>query len=373
MSNKQQQLFFDSSYVREEIAAIQQQLRECQSARNVFDMDKFGDKAILDLKERFFNLMGLSPLPQSKAKIPEVKTQLYERVLDGEVLDLGTVDTSVEDLNTRVDVEMTNVSHLSPNVGVVDPEDFTTEKVVTSYLVLNHVGDMSAVKKHDGLHVVWNVDDLVNSGAAGQLDGDTFSTVIKIREKEKETKKLLISYKRVGVPGTRVCLGFNMINTYKKRTVDVWTTELLIRGRVEDMGRKRGFVDCDVYTPNYLGDYCELHLSGNRGTYIEGDKHYGAACVGFDGDLKLGVMLMYDYMRGCYRHYRLVRVLKFRNYVPYHGANNLEYFAHRLDIRINGGKILGPRKKECSNCDVMGWIGRRGERDYIFESFDSRK
>jgi hypothetical protein len=361
MNNRYQKYFEEKIGRTDEIRALQKEILKLQSAKHLFELESQDDETVLRLKEIFMRMMGQEPIPEALVPPPPVRKQLYERIQCGEILDLGSRDTKARSLVTPgVSVKLTDTMPKDPEVACLDANFVVTDKVTTSYLVLNQLDDTVNVEDTDGVHVVVDVDTMLACGAAEEAGGECVSMLVKAPRGDRVYRD-----RRVYIPGAHITYGYKMVNTYKERTIHVKRKKRTLFKQVYDRGLGEGDFVSGPASPKYDGEFATLVLNNGKGVYTTGNQAWVVECDMFSEAMYVYLERMAAVEGGCQEHFRLLRVNRYRNFIPYHAFENLNYFVKRVKIDIAGVPIYAPGDDTaCKYCPTDGWIHRFDEMDY---------
>lgn len=323
--------------------------------RAVEEMDILDD--LLDVYEETPEVSPtLPPAPSPK--------QLYNRVADVQIVDIGSGDCSKLSRCQAVSIVATDrepVSNAHYQVAKLDAEEELMEfmldkpdRVLTSFNALSQMVNVERVLEYDGLHVLPDISAVKTMMEAGFDEKGAYYGDYKDRDN--------------GLVGDLLADGYVALNTYEQTNVRLKPIRkvktLCPKPQISTVYYRPPDAEA---TPKYDG-VCMFLICQGGVRLLAHRNGNGYEFDGGGGCPEMVLMLEKLPRIGPPTHFVLLRVYQYKRYYPFHGLNNLRMFCKKVNIRLGGIRIYAPGDRMLAHCPVDGQIFRIGQLDYRYKS-----
>lgn len=289
--------------------------------------------------------------------------QLYNRVLEVPVLDIGSGDCEklskirFEQSLTPTDVEPVHNKHLKVRKLDARTEllDEAEGKVVTSYNVLTQLDDLKQVVQVDGVHIYPDTKYIREELKSEMVDG------VLITGQFRDYVHAVLER------GDPVVEGYLSQSFYAPgRKVKF---KPISYGRVKPFSfpmKDLEYMPHNVkFTPKYDGILMVLDKRGGRSRLTV--RNGMTTFLETDSTEDFTLLLEKLPEKGPPEAFVLLRVIQFRNYVPLHGLTSLKNFVQNVKVRIGDARVYAPGDDALNKFESDGMVFRIGEMDYRYK------
>lgn len=298
--------------------------------------------------------------------ITPAPSDLYTRVVDVPILDIGSGDCNKlskcqspykrpSDLNIVENTHGMLVRKLDATLSDDIMSGLPEEGIVTSFNVYTQLADTAAIQEFDGLHIFPDME-YAEKHLACTLDGEKLITKGKHGAHFEDYKS--------NVAGDVHSAGFLCANFYAERKVTFeYDKPKKFAPYVAQMNDVDYMLKVDK-TRKYDGVNMML-FSSESGTSLKMRNGYGYTLKGENINSIIQVEKLPK--EGPAECFVIIRVIKYKKYYPFHGANNLMTFANKVRIKIGGKCLYGPKDPRLMKYDYDGYIFRIAGLDYRYK------
>jgi hypothetical protein len=313
--------------------------------------------------------LGKVPLEAFVARPPPA-THLYSRVEKGaDVLDVGSGDGK-RLISYRKEFDLKTVDPSVEKTRIKAPHQQELyvnghEGVCTFFNSMTNTNEPGIVD-NDGLAVGPNIELWEQAGLARRENGAYVSEVMG--------KKYVDHPWQIPVEALPSNPQYVHGNLYRRRVVDLVSDGKQARGPQMPSSGRRGICVNGIRSASFKYDGELVELRTRNGTTMLRDRSGLARSL--SGKMPDSVVLL-ERMKD---KYVLVRVSRYRGFVPYHGLSLLHYFVERVKITIDGLPVKAPDPFDWDEYDrgfaegiYDGMVVREGETDILIrenQSFD---